>query len=436
MLKAGFARLDVTPPFGVPLAGYYEQRLADGILDPIQVNALAVQNGERTLVIVTADVLMISAVECDTLRAMINERTGIGAENVLIAALHPHTSVRIGGIPRVALQDREYVSYFKRKITDVAALAIADLADATVGVACGDIERPVSFVRRYILKDGRGVRTNPGHKTPEELSGPTAEADNTVRLVRFFREEGGDIALVNFATHPDTIGKTKMSADWPGFVRRFVEAEHAGAHCVFLNGFEGDSNHINYMQPKEGRFWKGYDGCEQIGRVIANGVNAIWDATAPMQGETLHAEQRDVYIPTSTRGLEYFEECKELSTRYRAGDRSVMMTPHGFGVPEANRIADIPTRPVLNRLPITVLGIGDIVIFALGGEPFTEYIYAARALLPEKFLLTACCANGGEGYFPTAKAYAEGGYEVQTSPFNPDLENLIMGTATEMLKKV
>jgi hypothetical protein len=49
MLKAGFARLDVTPPLGVPLAGYYEKRIADGVLDPIQVNAVAVAKGGITI---------------------------------------------------------------------------------------------------------------------------------------------------------------------------------------------------------------------------------------------------------------------------------------------------------------------------------------------------------------------------------------------------
>ena len=98
------------------------------------------------------------------------------------------------------------------------------------------------------------------------------------------------------------------------------------------------------------------------------------------------------------------------------------------------RIADIPNRLVLNRLPLTVLGIGDIAILGLGGEPFTDYIYAARDAAPQKFMLTACCANGGEGYFPTAAAYEQGGYEVDTSPFNPDVEALIMDAAAEMLK--
>ncbi|MBQ5755719.1 MAG: 30S ribosomal protein S7, partial [Erysipelotrichaceae bacterium] len=41
--------------------------------------------------------------------------------------------------------------------------------------------------------------------------------------VRFVREGGNDIAIVNFPVHPDTIGGCKISADYPGFVRRTVE---------------------------------------------------------------------------------------------------------------------------------------------------------------------------------------------------------------------
>ena len=48
MLQAGFARVDVTPPLGNPLAGYFNRREADGVLDPIELNALAVSDGENT----------------------------------------------------------------------------------------------------------------------------------------------------------------------------------------------------------------------------------------------------------------------------------------------------------------------------------------------------------------------------------------------------
>ncbi len=34
-MKAGFARIDITPPLGSKLQGYYNVRYADGILDPL-----------------------------------------------------------------------------------------------------------------------------------------------------------------------------------------------------------------------------------------------------------------------------------------------------------------------------------------------------------------------------------------------------------------
>ena len=35
MTKAGFSRVNINPPMGIPIRGYYKERLADGILDDI-----------------------------------------------------------------------------------------------------------------------------------------------------------------------------------------------------------------------------------------------------------------------------------------------------------------------------------------------------------------------------------------------------------------
>ena len=44
MIKAGFARVDVTPPLGTPIAGYFSVRLSEGVRDPIELNAVALGN--------------------------------------------------------------------------------------------------------------------------------------------------------------------------------------------------------------------------------------------------------------------------------------------------------------------------------------------------------------------------------------------------------
>ena len=178
MLKAGFARLDITPPFGTPLAGYYEMRNADGVRDPIYLNALALNEDEQTVVIITADVLITRMDVCDMLREMIEERTGVPADHILINSLHQHTSLRIGGKAgpgSSVVTDLQYLDVLYRKFCDVCQMAVNDLADATYETAVQHAVADISFVRRYFLKDGR-LKTNPGGHTPEEIEKEILEA--------------------------------------------------------------------------------------------------------------------------------------------------------------------------------------------------------------------------------------------------------------------
>ena len=57
MLEVGFARVNITPQFGVNLQGYYYERHADGILDPLYGNVIAVSDGERTAALLSLDII-------------------------------------------------------------------------------------------------------------------------------------------------------------------------------------------------------------------------------------------------------------------------------------------------------------------------------------------------------------------------------------------
>ena len=71
-----------------------------------------------------------------------------------------------------------------------------------------------------------------------------------------------------------------------------------------------------------------------------------------------------------------------------------------------------------------------------GGEPFTNYGTAARALAPDKTVICSCCGNGYEGYLLTAQAFREGGYEAATSLFTPNLQEQCIGALAEMMKRL
>jgi hypothetical protein len=421
MLQAGFARLDMTPPLGTPLAGYYSQRLAQGVLDPLSINALALSDGEHTAVMLTVDVLGIRRSYTDEIRAMIAQRTGLPVAHIMVAGLHQHTSMRIADAwERSAVTDREYLDVLYRKLCDAAQMAIADLSDATVTYAERETPEQIAFIRRYRMKDG-SVRTNPGVKYRDDTVGTVGEADNTVRLVKFLRGEGKkDIALVNFSTHPDTIGGKMISADWPGFVRRFTEQAQPDTHCICLNGAQGDSNHVD---PWREEAQSGYFRAEHMGRVIADTAQTVWDNGEAIADAPLFSNVKYVYNRTNTNGIEYYDECAALYYGQWNGEKVASRTPHGYDLGECERIVKLRERGMIFQcVPVNVLGFGRLAIVGFGGEPFMHYAQLARESAPDKHVVCACCANGYEDYLPTDSAFDEGGYEATSTPFTKGLE--------------
>lgn len=251
MLKAGFARVDVTPPLGTVLTGYFEPRISDGILDPIELNALAISNGEDTVLLITGDFMITSDATMTRFRELIAAETGLSMEHVLTHSVHQHTSTTPGATPDdETTVEPLYTQVLERKFCDVARMALDDRSEASLSFGQKETDEPISFIRRYRMKDG-STRTNPGHNNPD-IVGPIGNADNTVRLVKFERKAADDIVLVNFQTHPDVIGGNKFSADWPGFARRLTEKSIPGVKCILVNG-AGRHQSYRCQQPYQKR---------------------------------------------------------------------------------------------------------------------------------------------------------------------------------------
>ena len=432
MLKVGFARADVTPPLGNPLHGYYRIRVSDGVLDPLMLNAIAVSNEKETVVIVVSDFIGITLDECVKIRTMVAEAVGISADNVIVQALHQHTSVRFGNRGQTAdqLSDVEYMDIVRRKFCDVAKMAISDMDECEMSVTFKETDEPISFVRRFKMKDGT-TKTNPGCLNPE-IEGPIGLADNTVRLVKFEREFKNDIALVNFSTHPDVIGGDKYSADWPGFVRTFVEKELEGVSCIVVNGAQGDVNHIDVSKESLGKDRvRRYAHSQKMARIITDTVLDIWEEAEFCEGEEISSEIRILNTLTNTKGIERVEECKQIIADHYSGKKVISIS---VGLGECSRISSLYNETLFQKVPLTVVKIGDLSLVGFGGEPFTDYATFARAAAPDKFVIAMCCTNGYQGYIPSASAFAEGGYEAGSSKFTSEIATLLQDNIKEMLK--
>ena len=94
-LQAGYAAVTITPPLGIPLAGYFIDRPMDGVLDELEICALALSDGKNKAVVLVADLLGIRAVDLNPVRQTIAEKLDMAVEGVLIACTHSHTAPQI-----------------------------------------------------------------------------------------------------------------------------------------------------------------------------------------------------------------------------------------------------------------------------------------------------------------------------------------------------
>ena len=324
------------------------------------------------------------------------------------------------------IQDPMYFDVLYRKFEDAAKMALDDLHPAALSVAEAETPEPLSFVRRYVMKDG-SIRTNPGSLNPDIVR-PADKSDNAVRLMRFTREGAGDIALISFSTHADVISGSKFSADWPGFVRRMTEAALPGVRAISMAGFQGDVNHTDVDRPAPAN---GYEHSRYMGRVITDTALSLWDKTRPVKDGHLWSRILVRNVHTNTNGADRIEEVKEI---YRRCCEKTLGYKLGFeGKAEAGRIAMLDRAPLFQKLIVSCVGFGDCAIVGVNGEPFTRFATEIRAAFPELFLMTVCLTNGGEAYFPTADAYAEGGYEARVSPMDPEAAPMLSAALTDVM---
>lgn len=422
MFQAGFARLDVTPPLGTELTGYFQKRISDGVLDPIELNALAIHDGQTTALVIASDFMYANEKALNRFRTLISESTGLPMDRIMIQSTHPHTSTTLGPDGPT---DANCQWFLERKYCDVARMAIADLKDAAVSIAEQETAVPISFIRRYKMKDGSTL-TNPGYHRVPDIECPAGKADNTVRIVKFARENAKDIALVNFQTHPDVVHGNKFSADWPGFVRRFCEQDLKNVNCMLINGFQGDVNHINLYAD-----WDGYGHSEFMGRTIADAVVQMWDNTVPTDPGTITTDVQVRRIPSNLNGLDRIDDCLRYYNAFQAGQPVKPLNMNDLG--EVWRIAKMDSLPVVQRVLVSMVAFGRIALIGYGGEPFTEYADRLRAARPDLHLLTACLANGAQGYLPSASAFLEGGYEARSSNFTEPVATELYECSMEML---
>ena len=446
-LRVGFSRIEINPPMGISLAGYFIERKAEGILDNLEINAVALSLKDKTVLLMTIDHCGLPKVFLDNYKNEISKATGVPVDAIYIHSTHTHNAPTVV----VGMTDPLSIEYDKtlcQKAVEVSKMAISDLKSAKMGY--GTAKAPnIAFIRRYRMKDGT-IRTNPGVNNPDILH-PIGEIDDRVHVVRFDREGAETVVVVNFADHPDTVGGNLISGDWPTLTRHTLEKAIDNVKGIVFNGAQGDVNHVN-VHPTKGDFndmFNDFDGCSRgyghtryMARVVAGGVMQIYDKVNYTDVDSIDYVQKIVEIPSNKPDPKDMPLAKKYHELHMAGRddeipfKAMMLTTV---VAEAARMVRLENAPETFPMIFSAIRIGKVAFFGIPGEPFTGVGRALKETEGYDMIIPTCNTNAKEGYFPMREAYIEGGYEARSSNFKEGVAEKIIEEGqkilTEMLNK-
>ncbi|RJP25126.1 MAG: hypothetical protein C4527_17510 [Candidatus Omnitrophota bacterium] len=389
-LHIGYADVDITPELGVTMPGYFTERRASGMLDPLLAKALVLKKENTTLAIVALDLIGVQAPLVEAIRAAIEDKTGIPPEHIFLHATHTHTGATVSEIEEP----------LPAQVAAAVQQALENcVAESTVTYGCGQ-ERRIAFIRRYLMKDG-SVRTNPGRANPDVVR-PIGEIDPDVHIITF---NDAKTALVSYGLHLDCIGGTLFSADYPYHLTQTMKTKSGNEwNVIYLNACCGNVNHINVNDPDQR---SGYDESRKIGtRLAETALNAQKEAK-PIAIDGIAARCETVQSPVRTVKAEDYEWAKQEMQRdpEEANKRKFNeRTP-------ARIIALAETQEEFHPAEIIALRIGPLAIVGMPAEVFVEVGRDIKTHSIFDPTLTIGLTGGSMGYQPHPRGYDEGGYE-------------------------
>jgi neutral ceramidase len=385
-LRAGIAKVDITPPGPEQMWGYESRhKPSSGTLDPLYARVLVLEAGQTRLALVTLDLgRSFGPASLQHLRDAAKKSSGISC--LLVAASHTHSA------PVIRDAYRDGPPAWERTALEKIDHAISDAAngleDARIGVGTG-----VAYIGHNRLKVNADGSVSWFERNLTRI--PTAPVDPTVTVIRIDKANGSPLAvLVNYACHPVVFGSDNLrySADYPGVMNQTVEKElGSGVQSFFIQGAPGDINPYYAVTPIEEnavgmRDWTG----ERLGREAAR-----------VAGE-IHTQAVDA------PEIAFRETSLTVHLRWDAEKfRAALMKFLGPQVMEEYGAQIVPEI----QLPVTTVLIDkDIALMTMPGEPFVDFQMNWRDRCPAPHALLLGYTNGYNGYFPTILAASRGGY--------------------------
>lgn len=418
VFKAGAATANITPPLGLGIVGGWGRPPATNVHDELHARCLILDDGTTKLVFIVVDNIGMKRDLIDEAKRLIQEETGIPRANVLVSAIHTHSSVSSGGTNGEGFD--WYQEFLIRRFADVTRIALNNLEPAQIGWGAGSVPQHV-FVRRYNMKPGTPipnpfggqdkVKMNPGH-SPNVL-GHAGKNDPEVSFISVKSIEGKPIALLaNYSLHyVGYVPKGDISADYFAvFADRIQELLKADRQeppfvGIMSNGTSGNINNNNYLKPRVKK--EPYEQIKLVAEDVAREVFRAHNAVEFHDWVPLRAAEEELALKVRKPSAEMLKRAKWVISR-----PDTVKPVHAREVTYAHRIIQHnETWPDNVDIVLQTFRIGDLGVAAIPFEVFAEIGLEIKAKSPFQKSFTISLANGQYGYLPRPEDHELGGYE-------------------------
>ena len=408
-LKAGVARVDLTPPMELEASlGGYGARMskpAVGVHDRVFAKGIVISDGTRRFALVTADIL---AFPPGFKSAVVESLADAGwkSDQIMLLPSHSHTSIDMTSLnPRNILRIPQ-IGFFHKELYD---LTVARLARVITEAG----KNPVA-----VSVDTHGFQLH-GWNRNRRQDNTACDADLTV--TRIDRMTGQPLAvLVNWTAHPTFMGSNDMmfSGGWPGHLQRTLEALIGhGVTAMYYNGAQGDQSPV--PRKDSGGNW---ERAECYGRELGIIVYKQWQKIKPVSSPAFSYHAEEITLPKcawhpdfmKTGGSEY-----GLSEKIMEKVLSLMT----------------PEKTVSGSLRL-----GNLLIVGVPGEMTAQLGMSlklqARQMTGIRHVVIGGLANEWVSYILSADEYKKGGYEASVSFYGETLGRVIMEGAIKGVCKI
>jgi len=418
-MKAGFAKVDITPGLGGQKIGWIRPIPIERIADPLYARAAVFGSGRSRLGFVQLDTLSVRWSTVQEIRRRVEKACGLRGAGLMVAATHNHSGPAVATVCDVA-RDDTYVAFLVERVVEAVTAAVAGLEEAEVGFA-HVFEFGLTHNRRTALRDGTTTTHGLGFRHPLALyaEGPI---DPEVAVLAARRPGGALLgAMVNFACHPVHYGgEPVVTAGFPGVLAAKM-AVRGCPHTLFLNGACGNISPGNPVLPVQ-------PAMEDIGRRLAeDACEAIGQMTFAT-GLPLGARQTTVQLPY--RRI----TAAEVKGDVTGAQRFVDPAAYDRAMPKLlARIRERGTQPA----EVQVLRIGPVTFTAVPAEFFVQLGMRIKEGAHPLHGLVVGHANGMVGYIPHREAFERGGYETTFGPAwrqAPEAGDVLVAAALEQVQ--